>query len=139
MNTLAITGHQTVDAQHSKLFEAIDELTVAVAQHNVTPASIEVLHSFVLTYATTHFNYEEELMRQHSYPDIDSHIAMHRKFSDDMAKVFQLGNVETDLKRALGVLLSLNSWFLNHVRVVDVAMMAHVLQSPTKVIHQEPV
>ncbi|OGR77083.1 MAG: hypothetical protein A2X32_07310 [Elusimicrobia bacterium GWC2_64_44] len=72
-------GIKTIDLQHRKLFDKMNEVAplIGCAEHGC----LGELCKFLADYAVFHFSYEEKLMRVSGYPFINDHIAEHRRFS----------------------------------------------------------
>lgn len=66
-------GDATIDAEHKKLISLIGEID----EHCSDPAH-ELLKQ-VLDYAEYHFRSEEDYMKKIGYPDLDTHIRLHKK------------------------------------------------------------
>lgn len=68
------TGHASIDQQHEELFTIIAN----VKANPDTPIVMDLIK-----YVVQHFAYEETLMKQHHYPDYESHKQKH----EDIKKV----------------------------------------------------
>lgn len=69
-------GIREIDAQHRELFSLIDQLGRGTHDHMASSALASLLANIV-THAKAHFATEEQLMRQHQYPDIAIHKRLH--------------------------------------------------------------
>ena len=71
-------GNLHIDEQHAVLIDTINQLASAESRrnHHVVLMIIDELASF----AAFHFDYEERLMAQAAYPDLDDHKIIHQAF-----------------------------------------------------------
>jgi hemerythrin-like metal-binding protein len=71
-------GNLHIDEQHAVLIDTINQLASAESRrnHHVVLMIIDELASF----AAFHFDYEERLMAQAAYPDLDGHKIIHQAF-----------------------------------------------------------
>ena len=70
-------GLDSIDQQHKKLINLINQLTTAVDYSTGEEFEREALAELV-EYTKTHFSYEEGLMEDNGYPDFEAHRAQHR-------------------------------------------------------------
>ncbi len=69
-------GHAELDAEHRQILGILDDLYAAMQQAPNAPATAE-LWKRLLQYTNTHFRHEERVMREHDYPDLAEHAALH--------------------------------------------------------------
>jgi hemerythrin len=106
-------GVQSIDLQHQKLFEMVNELYSAMRMGNVAEVVPIILERLEI-YCRKHFSYEESMMLQAEYPDYLRHKTEHAKL---MEKVLVLAKDFDDdtLMRSLALLGFLNEWLQRHV------------------------
>jgi len=80
-------GHPTIDAQHQELFRRLETLLTAMMKGD--KAEVGRLFDFLGAYVVEHFGAEEQLMREHGYPDAASHRAAHQRFIRDYTELRQ--------------------------------------------------
>src|ERR1039458_7281820 len=76
---------ESIDKQHQKLFETVNELHKAMKAGKgglLTPEIVKRLAA----YAQAHFAAEEGAMKRANYPDFASHRAEHDKLVGDVAR-----------------------------------------------------
>ena len=114
---------ESIDKQHQKLFEMVNEL------HNAMKAGKGSLHTpeivkRLAAYAQDHFAAEEGAMKRANYPDFASHRAEHDKLVGqvaEMAKGIGDGSVLTmDLQEFLC------NWLKTHIAQCDKKYSAHL-------------
>ncbi len=117
-DALYSVGVKTIDDQHKKLVEMLNELHEAQRHGQSAGVTNQVL-SDLIAYTDYHFRTEEDLMRNnHEYPDYRKHKAKH-----DTLRQTALG-LQADFrsgKRAVSVELShfLRDWLALHIQGTD--------------------
>ncbi|MHA1480435.1 MAG: bacteriohemerythrin [Candidatus Thorarchaeota archaeon] len=118
-NSLSV-GVNLIDEQHKMLIQKIADLAEAV---NKTQGAEKILKTlgFMVEYTDFHFSAEEELMKEHDYPEKESHLKQHAQF------IQMLKNLEDDFEEegatsALSTSINtyLINWLINHIQKVDV-------------------
>ncbi len=111
------------DTQHQELFRLIDKI-----KEDGVEADIFVR---LYDYAEHHFSLEEAYMRESSYPDIDSHIAAHNKFRQELTNmVTQHHDYDEALRESLATFLS--EWLKRHIWGIDKQFEDYILRSDIK-------
>lgn len=106
-----------IDEQHKKLFSLINRLADAMKVGKGRDVLDAVLTE-LMAYTEYHFNTEEQLFQQHSYPDYEEHKQMHDDLVNkarELKAVFDRGNT----KISVDVMLLLSNWLNNHILEVD--------------------
>jgi len=75
------TGISSMDMQHQKLIELINELYKALRKEE-SYKSLEDILAEMTTYAEQHLQEEESILEANDYPDYVNHIAMHQSYRD---------------------------------------------------------
>ena len=110
-------GIESIDLQHKKLLNLINQLQTAVDYSTGAQFEREALDELV-DYTKTHFTYEEGLMRDNDYPDFLPHKAQHEKMFKKVAEV--LADYEKDADTAMGNAAEyLKDWLINHINGTD--------------------
>ncbi len=110
-------GVRTVDDQHKRLVEMINQLHEAQHRGQSAGVTTQVLSDLV-AYTDYHFATEEHLMRTHQCPDYLKHKALH----DDLRqKALGLHADVRSGKRAVSIdlLLFLRNWLAHHIQGTD--------------------
>ncbi len=66
-----------IDIQHQKILELVNELHTSV-EASVDKQDLEGLLTKLVEYTHKHFSDEEQLMKQHNYPNLTKHHKEHR-------------------------------------------------------------
>jgi hemerythrin len=110
-------GIDSIDQQHKKLINLINQLQTAVKYSTGEEFEREALDELV-NYTRTHFNYEEGMMEQNGYPDFESHKAQHVKMIRKVEEV--LAEYEKDRDTAMENALNfLSDWLIHHINGTD--------------------
>lgn len=125
-NSEMSVGIPSIDAQHQRLVEMLNELHGATYQgkgHEVVGDTLTGL----MNYTIEHFAYEEKLFQETSYPDAEAHAAEHATLTRkvmDIHEKFKSG-VTTALTQE--VLLFLVNWVMDHTMDSDKKYSAHLI------------
>ena len=110
-------GIASIDAQHQKLVNLVNELYAAVLAGKQTLVTAKVLDSLA-SYTITHFTTEEGYMKRYGYPGYAQHKAEHDKL---VAQITQLQREMRAGKASVSkeVMSFLQSWPIGHILGVD--------------------
>ncbi|MFC1552650.1 bacteriohemerythrin [Candidatus Latescibacterota bacterium] len=103
----------TIDNQHLKLFEMINNLHAIVKSGQGDKAIKPVLNSLI-RYVKYHFTDEEKWMEKYDYPMIEEHKKEHRKYISEI-KVFIKNYKNNSPLLARDILISLANWYREHI------------------------
>ncbi|MDH5559845.1 MAG: bacteriohemerythrin [Deltaproteobacteria bacterium] len=109
----------SIDAQHQKLIEMINDLEYSI---NHTP-STEDLASVLMRinkYSLQHFRHEEEILLKNQYAGLDEHKAQHQELIDK-SNLFYENLLQNDNQQetALNLLMFLYDWWEKHILESD--------------------
>ena len=105
-----------MDEQHKKLIQLINDFYNAY--QSGTTEEVPALMEGVIKYTKVHFSREEKLIKQHGFPEYDSHKAEH----DDFAKKAIAMNqkyISGDKSIAGEMAVVLSNWLTNHIVIND--------------------
>ncbi len=120
-------GNNTVDEQHKKLFEVVENLIDACNQKKGNEEVGKTL-KFLLDYTRNHFRDEEALMMKYGYPKIVDHKKEHDAFAKEVAeKVDAFNKGGAGVAVVLQVMNQANSWLINHIMKMDKEVGKHIL------------
>ena len=110
-------GVKAMDQQHMKFIDMLNACLQAQERGQLHEITFDTLKD-MMSYLNRHFGDEEKMMRDNGYPDVDSHIQMHRNFvaktNDFLDRyVSERGAIAEDM---LGFL---KDWFINHIVKID--------------------
>lgn len=123
-------GIDSIDQQHKKLLNLINQLQTAVDYSTGEQFEREALDELV-DYTKTHFTYEEGLMKDNDYPDYEPHKAMHAKMIKKVEEV--LSEYEQDHDTAMhNAAEFLKDWLINHINGTDKEYSSYLIAKGVK-------
>ncbi|HLA83675.1 MAG TPA: bacteriohemerythrin [Thermoguttaceae bacterium] len=107
-------GYTSLDDQHQQILEIINDLYAAMERgddRQVVPRLLDRLFE----YTKTHFAFEERILREHGYPDLESHKKLHEAMRSKTA------GLRSHVGLVLGpdLLRFLKDWWLGHIQEED--------------------
>ncbi|NJB69300.1 hemerythrin [Desulfobaculum xiamenense] len=111
------TGVPAMDAQHKELLLAADRVYHALIQGR-SRADLEEFVNFLVAYAKAHFDDEEQLMREHDYPDLETHHRHHMRLMEEVEAhlaAFRSGELQLDAE----FMEFVKDWLINHILLDD--------------------
>lgn len=120
-------GHKTLDDQHKKIITMINEFSDAIS----ADIHSEILHDTLqnmLAYAQDHLSFEETVLSELGYNNLDNHAAHHASYLE-MVSELTMEVINENLSAPVGLQTFLIHWWENHILVEDMAykslMLAH--------------
>ena len=124
-NDMFFTGHKTVDEQHKKLFEMINDFETAIL-NKTAEASIDQTLCFLGSYVITHFQDEENEMERTGCPAAEENrqahaafIAVYKKFLERFKTQGYTPVLAYELLRAA------QNWIIEHICMVDINLRSY--------------
>lgn len=121
-------GEETIDNQHKRLLEKINELVEILSSLEVDMGAIRQTGQFLFTYIKEHFEYEENYMEKNNYPDLEVHKKMHQDFVQ-FYKEFQIelrDRMSSDKFSSIDITELLEKikkylleWLVQHIKGID--------------------
>lgn len=106
-------GDLHIDEQHQILIETINQLASAESQ-NDRPL-IAMIIDELISYAAFHFEYEEQLMANCDYPDLEQHRRVHQSFVEWVTSVREEFIYHRRSQFGERILNYLRDWLRNHI------------------------
>ncbi len=116
-NSDLVTDVQSVDSQHIRLINLINELYSNMVVGKGFGVMEKILNE-LFDYTVIHFSYEEKLIKKLDYSGYDEHKKQHDEFTKkvlEFKEYFSKGEVNLSIE----VLIFLESWLINHIKVTD--------------------
>jgi len=111
-------GDGTVDNDHRGLFAAVNELEQAASADAGTDEVGRII-AYLIRYVNEHFQREERLMHDCSYPDISDHRDRHRGFSQKVYAIEQIYRVDPGGINLGKLVEFLRGWLVRHILGAD--------------------
>lgn len=110
-------GITHIDQDHKKLISLLNQFTIAYDHAMSEEFEREALTALV-DYTLYHFNREEELMKEHGYPDFVAHQAQHQEMIKQVNSFVELYN-EKGHDALKDVSEFLTVWLISHINGTD--------------------
>ncbi len=111
------TGIKSIDEQHMKLVDYLNELDSAISARKgkgILDKTLKNLHE----YMDFHFRTEEKYFQQVNYPDTESHMIDHINFMRKVQSfVESVENSNADI--SIDIMSFLVDWLINHICGTD--------------------
>ena len=111
-------GIKEIDRQHSILAELINRLDYGV-KNKISKETMEDIVNYLADYTVFHFGYEEKLLTDNHWPELESHKAIHAAFVNKV-QMFQAQLKTKNVHEvAESILEFLKDWLLDHILKTD--------------------
>lgn len=117
-------GIADLDEQHKKIVDIINRLHQAVNDGKNDDDISRAIQELV-EHARTHFNYEENLLKTHGYPELEEHKTYHKQLA---AKVMHLQEryLGGDAPSCLEMTNYCKNWLSDHILRIDVRFIPYL-------------
>ncbi len=107
-------GNSSLDAEHQEILRFIDELysEITVGKEN---AKTKKLLDRLAQYTLAHFQHEERVMQEASYPGLAAHRIEHERMRQRTLEL----RAEFSQVKAADLLRFLKDWWTNHIQAED--------------------
>lgn len=112
-------GVKMFDDQHKIIIGLINKL-IDTPDIDANSAIITALLTEMIQYATTHFDDEERIMREHDYPDYNDQRIQHGGFIEKTAEFCSDGRLQVE-SIPQSILIYLRQWWIDHILKDDMA------------------
>lgn len=106
------TGIDVIDNQHKRIVEYINEVHELQKEPNNREAINEVL-TLLIDYTLNHFAFEEALMEEAGYEDLEGHKITHQSFVKQIETLHQQYQEGADIVHVLADMLI--TWLIKHI------------------------
>lgn len=108
-------GVNIIDEQHKKLIDYINQLTIAHAYKKIY--MLEEVLKELIDYTKSHFAFEEKLMEEAGYQNLENHKEVHKAFIERIEFFKERYESGEDVSKQLKMDLQL--WMLEHIQHED--------------------
>lgn len=106
-------GVNELDEQHKELIKMINKLLDNQNAHVNSEVISDLLGNMRL-YMENHFEYEDKLLKEYGYPNLEQHKEMHEEYGDEFRElIISVMNRNTDAPE--NMLINLSDWWTNHI------------------------
>ncbi|WP_158240542.1 bacteriohemerythrin [Telmatospirillum siberiense] len=118
-------GVAAVDADHRKLFSLVNYLYDSMIAGKETPVIDEFIDSLII-YTKQHFEREESLFEETSYPDRLAHRQEHDALIAQITEAHKRYKSDASATQLLEMIGFLNKWMIEHIRKSDKKYAPHL-------------
>ena len=115
----ARTGEKTIDAEHDVQMQLLDSLSQTLQRSDGLAPANYILDQFI-EFSDMHFLSEQLVMRLHSYPGYEPHLAEHTRLMKKVREIRTNVN-QGEGKISLQLIDELRDWLLTHIATEDTA------------------
>jgi len=123
-------GVGSIDNQHKKWLEMINELNDAMKNNKSKEVLAKIFHELV-DYTKVHFKYEEDLFNKYNYPEKVTHKAVHDKFVKEVLAMLE-DHKSGKSSVSVTLIMSLNDWLLKHIMGIDKKYTDYMVRNNVK-------
>ncbi len=123
-NSTMSVGVEIIDKHHQHLVALINQLFEAMRQEQDEEVIDGVLHE-LNEYVQYHFSYEEELMRECSYPGYEQHCNEHKQLAESL-NVLQERHSRGRERITVEVMHFLRDWLQRHILESDMGYVSYL-------------
>jgi hemerythrin-like metal-binding protein len=117
-------GISEIDRQHKALMDMANELKYELDGKRSIKTARQILKGLI-DYTATHFSYEEQLMDQADYHEVEQHKALHKKLVEDVLRYNE--RIERGDDNVLNELMAfIKKWLVEHIQKTDKKLGAHL-------------
>jgi len=119
-------GHVDLDRQHRQLFQLCERASECADADAELDESFHAVINDLMQYAMTHFEYEESVLAQCHYPELDAQKSSHLEFIAKMTAFIEAAmNDQLEKSKVADFVLK---WLIVHVLVSDMKYRSAVMQ-----------
>lgn len=116
-NELSV-GVNEIDKQHQKLIDLINQLHES-KDKEIDKITLNKVFEALVAYTKIHFTFEEKMLLEKAYPDLDDHKNTHKIFVDQLNVFMRQFKNNDDKQVSFSLLAFLKSWISKHIMVND--------------------
>lgn len=105
-----------IDGQHRRIADYINQVET-LKSSNLPRSHTEELLNLLVDYTLSHFEFEEALMEQARYPELEEHQLTHDSFRNQIKTLHHRFQQGEDIAETLGQILW--NWLLKHIQEDD--------------------
>ncbi len=119
----------SIDAQHKKLVDIVNDLHAALQNGNSDEVLNEIFDELI-SYTHEHFAYEEKLFDKFRYADSVTHKRKHKFIFDEVNRLKTEGSKRTIV--SLELMTFLRKWLTKHIKLTDMEYSTFLVSKGVK-------
>ena len=122
-----ITGNKTIDSQHQELIDRIRQFVAACESSDSKIKAIKML-DYLDEYTNFHFQEEEQLQREVSYPELARHQEKHEEFKKSIRELYDFLNENEGPNEQFTEQVKVNvvDWLFHHIKTFDRSVAEYI-------------
>ncbi len=122
-----VTGNKEIDEQHKEWIGKINKLIQCVEEGGGKIEAIKMLE-YLADYTEYHFNAEEKLQEESSYPGIEEHKQKHADFRKAVEELHEMLEEEEGPSEAFVQAVNQNviDWLYKHIKTFDCSVATYI-------------
>lgn len=120
-------GVDEIDDQHKIFLDYVNDCYNAACRDNQSRVMDATIYDLKV-YAQTHFRFEEGLMRERGYPELENQVKEHMYFESQVEEL-ERANAEGNQRTTESLLQFLRDWFLKHILEHDKKLTSFLTKS----------
>lgn len=122
-----VTGNDMIDSQHKELIGKIDDLLTFCEESKEKVKAIKML-GYLAEYTEFHFEAEEKLQTEVSYPAIEEHKKKHAEFKKTIEELHDMLEEEEGPTEefVFAVRKNVVNWLFEHIQKMDQELAVYV-------------
>lgn len=122
-----VTGNKEIDEQHKEWIEKINKLIQCIEEGGGKIEAIKMLE-YLAYYTEYHFNAEEKLQEESSYPGIEEHKQKHADFRKAVEELHEMLEEEEGPSEAFVQAVNQNviDWLYKHIKTFDCSVATYI-------------
>lgn len=125
-NNILCVNISSIDKQHEQLVNILNNF-----YHKINKGADKEAVSFVLkelqVYIVYHFSFEENLLVENNYADLNNHINEHEEFINTIFE-FEKRLADGDISISLEIAVFIRDWIFNHIMGSDKAYSEYLIK-----------
>jgi len=117
-NDIFSVKYDKIDEQHQELIDIINDLALYIDEKDTKFSHLLDLVSKLDNYVAEHFKFEESLMKEYSYPDMENHVIQHNNLRSKMENL-NIFSVDNTMEFYKNLLEELINWLSHHIMMTD--------------------
>lgn len=114
-------GSESLDAQHKNLIALIERMSEHMTTNTMDDNEVRETFNEISRYIDEHFSYEEGMLAEAGYADLEEHKRIHKALKDQIDAVHQrFDDNDPSAKEDLYFLL-VSDWLASHILGTDMA------------------
>lgn len=123
-----LTGLKDIDLQHKRIFNYLNSLFDLNKSRGAS--DIRKRLEDLLNYIYSHFQYEEDLMREKGIDNFLAHITEHQRFRDSIQEIMKT-HAESEYSLVFEICKFIKNFYADHILFYDKILVKNITEKQT--------